>query len=182
MHKLQLDRILHWNCSWKKCDDVSGFQEEHSTHIGMLPHKIHFAHKNIFTYLKEKRIENNWSDEQYSQSNTMCFPLYFKLCSFSKLYYRINGKLFFIFYSEATQYFLQFMQQCSIKSFLKVILIWSQVGWRQKFLGFVFQIFWFPRVILYRNLETVVDYSIQALLLCVSTAHTGVLIFILFKC
>lgn len=50
---------------------------------------VHLAHKNTFTYLKEKRIENNLSDEQYSQSNTMCFPLSFKLCSFSKLHYRI---------------------------------------------------------------------------------------------
>lgn len=92
---------------------------------------VHLAHKNTFTYLKEKRIENNLSDEQYSQSNTMCFPLSFKLCSFSKLHYRIAWKLFFIFYSKAPQYFLQYMHHCSTKSYLKVILIWSEVGWRQ---------------------------------------------------
>lgn len=97
LHRLQLDGILHWNCFWKKkkwcCIWISRRAQYLYRHVTT---QLHFAHKITFTYLKEKRIENNLSDKWHSQSNTVCFPLSFKLCSFSKLHYRIDWKLTFI--------------------------------------------------------------------------------------
>lgn len=90
MHKSQLDITLKLVL---KKNNVMMYLDFRKNTVPIRTHyhtTFYFAHKNTFTYLKKKRIESNLSAEQYSKSNTMSFPLSLKLCSFSKLHYRIN--------------------------------------------------------------------------------------------